>query len=397
MEDFRFKVAVGGRGGTKSQSCVDILIKKAAVEGKRICIFREFGSSIEDSVWSLISDEIFRIGVPGYKIQRTKISHTSGGFFKSKGLGRDSKSVKSFSGFDIFLIEEGDFLTDEILKDLTPTLRKEGSELWMIFNPQSREDAISRRFLVPFYDKLLKDGIYRDKLHYITWTNIDENPWAPQELLDEMELDRELLSTAEFDHKWRGFFNDAVENAIILAEWFDAAVDAHKKLNWEPRGIEVVGHDPSDLGPDPKGLCHRHGSLVKECKQLKTMDVNQGCDWALDYAIAEQVDLFSWDCDGMGVALNRQVSTALKGKKIDFTMYKGSQGPDNPNQIYEGIQEDKKKKKTNKETFKNKRAQKSWYIRDRFYNTWLAVEKGIYTDPDDMISISSDIEDLEIL
>jgi phage terminase large subunit len=36
-------------------------------------------------------------------------------------------------------------------------------------------------------------------------------------------------------------------------------------------------------------------------------------------------------------------------------------------------------------------------LRDRFYNTYLAVVKGEYINPDDMISLSSDIEQLDLL
>ncbi len=34
-------------------------------------------------------------------------------------------------------------------------------------------------------------------------------------------------------------------------------------------------------------------------------------------------------------------------------------------------------------------------MRDRFFKTYEAVEKGRYTDPDDMISLSSKIEDID--
>ena len=394
----RFKVGLGGRGGTKSQTCVDILIHKVQTEQKRVCCFREFGSSIEDSVWSLISDEIGRMNVSGFNIQTRKIGHKDGGYFKSKGLGRDSKAVKSYSGFDYFLVEEGDFLTLEILKDLTPTLRKEGSELWIIFNPQSRTDATAKRFLLPFYKELLKNGVYEDDLHYIVWTNYDENPWFPETLEQERQFDEMHLSRAEYDHKWLGHFNDEIENNIIKAEWFDAAIDAHKKLNFKPRGIEVLAHDPSDEGLDDKAICYRHGSVVLDIQRKKFGDVNEGMDWALEHAIQRQVDLFVWDADGMGISLNRQVEDALKEKtNINYQMYKGSNKVDHPGQIYEGLTANKKKHKTNKETFFNKRSQRIWSIRDRFFNTWLAIEKKVYSDPDKLISISSGIEEIEIL
>ena len=97
--------------------------------------------------------------------------------------------------------------------------------------------------------------------------------------------------------------NDSVENSIIPVEWFEAAIDAHKKLGFKPKGQKIVSHDPSDLGDDAKGLCYRHGSVVLDIQELITGDVNDGCDWATDYAITKAADLFVWDGDGLGVSL----------------------------------------------------------------------------------------------
>lgn len=393
--DKRIKVAFGGRGGTKSQSIVDILLYKVA-QGKKVGCFREHQNTIEDSVHALIKDEIERLGIPGYSVQKTYIDHMSGGMFRFKGLARNLMGVKSAHGFDIFFIEEGQFLSEDSLRILIPTLRTAGSELWIILNPESRQDPVSKRYIMPFYKTLLKDSIYVDDHLLIVWTNYDENPWFPKELEADRLRDYEMLSRAEYDHIWRGHFLDDIENSIIKAEWFDAAVDADKKLNFGARGVDVVSHDPSDLGLDDKAICHRHGSCVLACKSRAYGDVNDGMDWALDYVIDKSVDLFTWDCDGMGVSLNRQVKQALKPKQINFQMYKGSMGVDNPETIYQGVT-GSANHKTNKQTFKNKRAQKIWSVRDRFYNTYLAVEKGIYTDPDYMISISSDIDEIEQL
>jgi len=393
--DKRIKVAFGGRGGTKSQSIVDILIQKVH-QGARVCCFREHENTLEDSVHSLICSEIARIDVPGFLLHKSYIDHESGGCFRFKGLSRNSQGIKSASNFDIFFIEEGQFISEESLRDLIPTLRAAGSELWIILNPGSREDPVSRRYIVPFYDELLRSGTYEDGYHLIVWTNFDENPWFPAELEASRQQDFALLSRAEYDHIWRGFFNDTIENSIIKAEWFDAAIDAHIKLKFKAEGVSVVSHDPSDLGPDDKAIAHRHGSVVLDVQAKATGDSNEGMDWALDYAIQKDVNLFTWDCDGMGVSLNRQVQKSLSGKRIDFAMYKGSHKPDRPLEYYMDV-ETRKAKKTNQDTFTNKRAQKSWLLRDRFYNTFLAVEKGVYTDPDLLISISSDIQDMEAL
>ena len=79
-------------------------------------------------------------------------------------------------------------------------------------------------------------------------------------------------------------------------------------------------------------------------------------------------------------------------------MFKGSEAVDNPNAIYEAMEgEPRHKARTNKQTFKNKRAQYVWGLRDRYYRTYRAVEHGEYIDPDSLISISSDIKAIEQL
>ena len=103
-----------------------------------------------------------------------------------------------------------------------------------------------------------------------------------------------------------------------------------------------------------------------------------------------------WDCDGLGVSLKRQVTESLDGKKIDIRMFKGSESPVNPEDIYQpDTMLSKWEAKTNEQTFKNKRAQNYIRLRDRFYATYRAIEKGEYLDPDEIISISSSIGCME--
>lgn len=285
---------------------------------------------------------------------------------------------------------------------LTPTLREADSECWLTFNPMSRLDPVSQRFIMPFIKELRKTGIYEDDLHYIVWTNYDENPWMPDTLEQERQHDYRTLPRNEYDHIWGGHFNDSIENAIILAEWFDSCVDAHLKLDFEAVGLEVVSHDPSDSGYDDKGLVHRHGSIVKNAILNKTSDINNGLDWALEYAVRHRVDFFNWDADGMGLGLKRQVKDSLKGEDMDYEPFRGSEGVDNPNKVFEEnhkVVKDKRKQRTNKQALKNKRAQYYWELRNRVYNTHLALTHPEYKhqDPDTMISFDSGIEELEQL
>jgi len=223
--------------------------------------------------------------------------------------------------------------------------------------------------------------------------NWRDNPWWSKGLEQERLWDFEHRSRAEYDHIWEGKFNDTVEGSIIKAEWFDAAIDAHIKLGFEPRGFKIVSHDPSDTGPDPKGLYYRHGSVVMDVQEKTDGDVNDGCDWATEYAINVGADMFTWDCDGLGIGLQRQVMTALDGKKIAVNMFKGSKSPINPKSLYQpDTRLNPGQAKSNQQTFKNRRAQYYIRLRDRFYNAYRAVVKGDYVDPDQLISVSSSIE-----
>ena len=80
----------------------------------------------------------------------------------------------------------------------------------------------------------------------------------------------------------------------------------------------------------------------------------------------------------------------VKGKQIDVQSYKGGMGVDEPDEIYTD-------EVTNYNSFKNKRAQYWWLLRDRFEATYNAVELGIYSDPEALISLCSGIPALNLL
>jgi len=395
----RYKVAFGGRGAAKSMTLADVLLMKVQTEKAKVGCIREYQNSLEDSVYSLLDSEIQRIKIPGFKKIKAQIDHNNGGGFRFRGLARSIEAIKSMFGFYYFWLEEGQFISEDSLKILTPTLREEGSELWISANPLSSADPFSERFINPYIKTIDKQGYYEDDLHYIVKINWRDNPWFPKTLEAERKHDFENLPRALYDHIWEGAFNDSVEDSIILAEWFDAAIDAHEKLGFEPTGAIVAAHDPSDLGTDDKGLVIRHGSVVLDVKSRSFGDINAGCDWAIGKALEAQSDLFVWDCDGLGIGLKRQVNEALKPKKfIDSFMFHGSNSPEHPLRIYEPVDNtSNKKQRKNQDVFYNRRAQFYWGLRDRFYKTFLAVEKGKYMNPDELISIPSTIEDLKIL
>jgi phage terminase large subunit len=385
----RFKIALGGRGAGKSQSFADIFLMKAHTEGAKVGCFREYQTSIDDSVFSLLVSEIDRIKAPGYTYNKTQIETNTGGSFRFSGLARMGGSVKSKHGFKYFWVEEGQFLSKESLQLLTPTLRTDDAECWISMNPMSSADPVSQRFIEPYKAIIERDGFYEDDLHLIIKINFDDNPWFPEGLNQERLFDLNNLPRNEYDHIWLGAYNDQIEGSIILPEWFDACIDAHLALGFKPRGKKIVAFDPSDEGKDDKGICIRHGSVIVDVDFLSTGDAADGMDWALEQVA--DADLFAWDCDGLGISLKRQVSSTLNGKHCKWSMFKGSEGVDRQNEDYEA-DNSHTEAKTNHETFRNKRAQYYWELRDRIFHTFEAVTKKKYTDPEKMISFSSGIK-----
>jgi phage terminase large subunit len=392
-------VIVGGRGSGKSIGVGDFLTFKMATERADIYCLREFQDSISDSVHRVFIDSIQeRLVLPNWDIQANKISAPNGAYTVYKGAARNPDSIQSAQGFKYSWFEEAHKASQSSIDKLLPTiLRNKGAKCIFTANPQSSADPFSQRFITPYLKELERDGYYEDKLHLIIVCNWRDNPWWNDEQETLRKWDYENLSRAKYDWIWEGKFNDEVDESIIKAEWFDAAIDAHKteklKEAMKPLGAIVAAHDPSDSGKDSKGFALRHGSIIKMVQEKTTGEIDDGCDWATKLALSSEADWFIWDGDGMGAGLKRQVSIALDGTRTQYAMFRGSlagSGQDNADNIYQAEYGNNASNKTYAETFKNNRAQYYIQLANRFYNTYRAVVKGEYVDPADMISLDSD-------
>ena len=362
-------------------------------------------------------DEISRLEMPGFTDTKTSIDHCSGGRAFYRGLSRNITSLKStLSGINGLWIEEGEDLSDNTLRVLTASVRLNATdtqkkikgedikmpEIIITMNRGAKNGAVATKWLARAEKELERCGYYEDDLIMVVEMNYTDMPedWFIMSGLEEERLDDyEKLSRAQYDHKWHGKYLDTVDNAIILPEWFDACVDAHKldKLErmFKPHGAIIAAHDPSGQGSDDKGFACRHGSIIKAVKSKSDGEVDEGCDWATGLAIKYNADWFVWDGDGMGAGLKRQVSNAFVGTSVKYHMFRGSlsgSAQDNAKKIYmpQYGDDEQAKPKTYAETFKNNRAQYYNDLAVRCYNTYRCVVKGDYVDPDEMISFDSD-------
>lgn len=393
-----YKVLFGGRGSGKSGGVGRIMLMDCQVHNMDVLCGREYQNSIDESVHKLLKGLINDpdLGIDGFDVTDKKIKClTNNRMFSFKGWARNPQNVKSAEDYGRCWCEEAEDTSQDTIDILLPTIRSDGSQIWFTMNPKSSNDPMSQRFLTPYLDEILKNGFYEDDMHFITKVNWRDNPFWTKELEQKRRWSYENEPRARYDWIWEGAFNDSVEDALIQAEWFDACIDAHIKLGFDPVGVKLAAHDPSDVGPDNKGFAVRHGSVVIDVQERTDGNVNEGGHWATGLSLNHRVDTFTWDCDGLGVGLNEQVSKAFYGKHTIITQFKGSEGVDNPDNIYEPVDgASVQDQKTIKEAIKNKRAQYYFELRKRCYKTYMAVIEGKYCDPDELISFSSDIKAL---
>lgn len=392
-------VFIGGRGSGKSLGVGDVLTFQMETQGFDVYCLREFQDSLSDSVHKVFKGSIEeRLCLTGWEIQEKTVIAPNGARTAYKGANRNPDAMQSAQGYLRSWFEEAHRASQASLDKLLPTIiRNPGAKCIFTANPQSSGDPFSQRFIVPYLEHLERDGFYEDDMHYICVVNWRDNPWwnAEQEALRKWDFDN--LPRAKYDWIWEGKFLDTVDNAIIKAEWFDACIDAHLKLNWKVNGAKVLSHDPSDTGDDDKGLAYRHGSVFCDVKAMAFGDVSEGCDWATKYALDRQCNHFVWDGDGMGIGLRRQIADNFKGINIEQHIFKGSESPANPQAMYDPVDHNAAPSRSNADTFKNKRSQHYKILADRCYRTYRAVVHGENQDPDECISFSSDIEHIQAL
>ena len=394
-------VVIGGRGSGKSIGIGDILTFKMSTEKADIYCLREFQDSVTDSVHRVFKDSIQnRLKLEGWTIQESCVISPEGACTKYKGANRNPDSIQSSQGYKYSWFEEAHRASQDSIDKLLPTiLRNPGAKCIFTANPQSSADPFSQRFIVPYLSELEKHGIYEDEMHLIIVANWRDNPWwnAEQESLRQWDYDN--LTRSKYDWMWEGKFNDTIEDAIIQPEWFDAAIDAHIVLNIKPTGAVVTTFDPADQGGDSKGYASRKGILYTDIDEIVAVDGNVACDKATTRSIDANTDLFVWDGDGMGALLRKQIGDSFAGIKCELRMYKGSNAVEDKKSVWDNLKSfgSKDRPKTNEDMFKNKRAQYYMKLARRFENTYRAVVKKEYIDPDTIISISSEIKMIQKL
>ena len=344
---------------------------------------RQFQNRIEESVYSLLKIQIERFGLSDdFTILQNKITHKhTGSEFIFYGLARNFAEVKSTEGVDILWIEEAQFLTAEQWRDLDPTLRKEGAQVWLIFNPKYVTDFVWRHFVV----NKTEDMVVRQINH-------NENPFlsdTSRKKIATMQRDNE----EEYRHVYLGEPLEDSDRVIIKRSWIQAAIDAHKTLGISPTGQKRIGYDVADDGDDKNATVSAYGFLTMSVQEWpgQTDDLMGSCKRVHLQARQLQAGIF-YDNIGVGAFAGskfKELNQTTKAR-IQYKGFGAGAKKHKPDAEYQpGIK--------NKDFFSNLKAQAWWLVADRFRNTYDAIHHGQKFEEHELISISSDIALLERL
>jgi phage terminase large subunit len=159
-----------------------------------------------------------------FEVQETRILGKNGSDFAFAGIRQQGvANLKSFEGVDICWVEEAQVVSKRSWDILIPTIRKPGSEIWVIFNPELDSDETYERFVIN-----PPEGAWVKK------ANWDSNPWFPQ-ILNQERLDLLKRDPIAYKTVWEGECRPALEGAIYGRE-INALVESGR--------IREVPYDP---------------------------------------------------------------------------------------------------------------------------------------------------------
>jgi len=242
FQSHRYKVAHGGRAGTKSWGFARALLLKGIEKPLRVLCAREIQNSIKESVLQLLADQIELMGLQGsYEVLANEIRASNGGKISFTGLStKTTASLKSYEGIDICWVEEAANVSRKSWDILIPTIRKSGSEIWVSLNPELDTDETYKRFIASPPESA--------KVVHIGW---QDNPWFEKVLEEERQeflrqVSKGIRSQDDYDNIWEGLPKTVIDGAIWAAELTNLKRDG--RLCRVPYDPLLKVHSIFDLG-----------------------------------------------------------------------------------------------------------------------------------------------------
>ena len=251
---YRYFFAHGGRGGGKSHFVAELLVLLGYFTKQKILCAREFQTSIEDSVLSLLKEKIEyyeELGVipRGFYVEKkNKLYGANGTYFSFIGLARNIGSIKSLNGYTICWVEEGQYISYAAWVLLKPTIRDvagsyQDAQFIITMNRESATACLDKEFIQA--DNPPPRSLVRK-------VNYTDNPYD----IPILEEDAEHCKKVDFEafrYIWLGELNMVSNAQVLHGKWRTENFDTAELT----RGKQVAfyhGADWSNGGADPHTL-----------------------------------------------------------------------------------------------------------------------------------------------
>jgi len=238
----RYRCAYGGRGSGKSRSFAIMAAVRGYIWGSegrsgQILCAREFMNSLGDSSFEEVAGAIKTYDwlADYYEVGERYIRSRDGNIeFTFSGLRRNLDSIKSKARILLCWVDEAETVSGMAWDKLDPTIREEGSELWVSWNPESNLSATHQRFRA--------DTPASSKIVEINWR---DNPYFPKvlELVRRNDFEKR---PENYDHIWEGAFLTHHEGAYYSLEMRDA--NAQGRITAVPYETRIPVITAWDLG-----------------------------------------------------------------------------------------------------------------------------------------------------
>lgn len=249
--------------------------------------------------------------------------------------------------------------------------RRMAGEVW--YKGHKIPKGVTRVFIMDWRDHPLKDE---------TWYNSRRAKAESEGLLHifKQEVDRDYAGSQD--------------RIIIPQEWVKASIDAHIKLGFPVQGRKVAGLDVCDSGGDKNALAIRQGVTLLHGESWGG-DAGDAATHAIPICKKFHIESLQYDSIGVGAGAKVAINNMREsGMDIPFRVNPWNAGA-SPLDPDDHIIEGDFQSPTNAEQYANLKAQAWFRLRSRFYKTYKAVTEGEKYDPEEMISLSSDIPKLQ--
>lgn len=387
MTPSRYKALYGGRASSKSHDAGGFAVYLAANYKLKFMCARQFQNRISESVYTLIKEKIENSEFNGeFTFTNNSIKHKiTGSEFLFYGIARNLAEIKSTEGVDILWLEEANYLTKDQWEVIEPTIRKEHSQIWLIWNPDELMDFIYQNFVVnPPSDCVSK---------MINWEN---NPYLSETMLKVIR-EAYIRDPEGAEHIYGGKPKTGADKSVINYAFILAAVDAHlhPELGWEPSGTRRIGYDVADAGQDKNATSYMLGNVIMELSEWQGLEdklpESASLVWELGRSLNASV---TFDSIGVGAFVGGHFESLNKTSKettthkfqLSYDPFNAGGGVRDKDEVFLKLPHIDI---TNGDYFENIKAQAWVDVATRFRKTYEYIVKGIKHPTSELISINS--------